>query len=667
MLCPGNIFARIAARFIVLVLGCCAAGTGLSQPAPNSTNAPGLAVTFTGPRPGKASAADIAVAPNVWLYVSAGQSPTPFLPGGKFSATWNGFVSVDLRSECQFQAELNGDLILEINGQTALEASAKGAATPLSKTIRLNKGTNAFTVRFTSPAQGDAFMRLSWLGEETALGPIPLPALTHAETPEEKQAAKLRFGRELVIEHRCLKCHSNPAPAAAIPELSMDAPAFEGLGARRRFGWLARWIENPKALRSTARMPRLFHDAQAVENASATAAFLASLRTTVADAPKDPPADLAQPGKKLFDTLHCGACHNSPGEVDPRKMSLNHVREKFAPGALAAFLRKPEAQYAWIRMPNLKLSEEEANQLAAYLGANADPVNDAKGPMDLATIERGKKLVQTSGCLSCHSLTLDNRFGARSLAEIPAPWNQGCLAEKPAGDSKAPSFTLTPLEREALQLFASTDRASLTRHVPAEFADRQTRGLNCRECHGKFDGFPPLELLGGKFKPEWSKSFIAGEISYKPRPWIEARMPAFAARAPWLAEGLAMQHGFPPQTPAEPAIDLDAARIGQKLVSADGGFSCVSCHSVGSFGATAVFEAPGINLAYSSERLLPAYFSRWVNSPQQTDPQTKMPVYFEKGKSALTEFYDGDAGQQIHALWQYLRLGERMPPPGETK
>ena len=141
-------------------------------------------------------------------------------------------------------------------------------------------------------------------------------------------------------------------------------------------------------------------------------------------------------------------------------------------------------------------------------------------------------------------------------------------------------------------------------------------------------------------------------------------MPAFPARAQTLADGLAMEHGFPPRTAPEPAVDSEAAKIGQKLVSAAGGFSCISCHGIGEMAATQVFEAPGINFVQSGERLLKNYFQRWVRNPLQIDPTTKMPVYFdEEGRSPLTDFYDGDGLRQIQALWEYVRLGEKMPPP----
>jgi mono/diheme cytochrome c family protein len=140
-------------------------------------------------------------------------------------------------------------------------------------------------------------------------------------------------------------------------------------------------------------------------------------------------------------------------------------------------------------------------------------------------------------------------------------------------------------------------------------------------------------------------------------------MPGFKARAPLIAEGLAASHGFGPKTTAEPAIDTELAKLGRTLVGKDGGFSCVSCHGVAGLAATDVFESEGINLAYSYARLLPDYYYRWMRNPLAIDPQTKMPVYFEEGKSPLTEILDGDAEKQIAAMWHYLRLGQKMPAP----
>ncbi len=604
---------------------------------------------------------------NVRLYVPEGDSPTPFLPAGRFEATWNGFVSVELRSEFSFQAEVGGAFKLEINGESVLEFSGDGQSSSLSKPVRLNKGTNALRAILVSPAKGDTFVRLRWTDNETAIRPLPNDALSRpSELPLLAEAEQLRLGRELTFEYRCLRCHAAPA-SSRIPDAMMDAPSFEGIGSRRNFHWLARWILDPKALRPSARMPRMLHGTDSRKDAEAIAAFLASLKAAKAERASEYTDEQVDAGRQRFETLLCGGCHAAPGEVaeeDSAKISLSGLKQKFAPGALAAFLLEPERHYEWIRMPNFKLTDAEAAELAGYLWSGAEEVPEA-APSDLAFLEEGRKLVQNKGCLNCHQLGLQNQFEAPSLAGLKN-WKNGCLAEARPEGSKAPQFLFSESEREALRAFGGSDRTSLARYVPSAFADRQARGLQCAACHGQHEGFPAFEILGGKLKPEWMEAFLAGEMPYKPRPWLEARMPEFKRHAAGLAHGMAAQHGFPPRTLPEPPIDLAAAEVGRKLVGKEGGFSCISCHAVRSMPATEVFEAEGINLAYSAERLLPPYYKRWLLDPLLIDPQTKMPDYFEGWSSVLTEYYEGDAPKQIDAMWQYLRLGDKMPLPNSA-
>ncbi|MEO8429771.1 MAG: hypothetical protein ABI651_22000, partial [Verrucomicrobiota bacterium] len=200
---------------------------------------PGLLVTYAS-LDDNARATDLTVTPNVCLYVEAGKAPTPFLPGGKFTAVWTGFVAVDIRSDYAFEAELNGELKLEINGATVLEVKGTGDAAPSSKPLRLHKGTNTLTATFRSPAQGDAFLRLFWFNRETVRQPIPLAALTRSTANAAlEQARRVRLGRQLFVEFRCAKCHSVPPPEFGMPELAMDAPSFDEIGSRRNYDWLA--------------------------------------------------------------------------------------------------------------------------------------------------------------------------------------------------------------------------------------------------------------------------------------------------------------------------------------------------------------------------------------------------------------------------------------------
>ncbi len=621
---------------------------------------PGLAVTYT-----VDGQSDTAIAQNFWLYTEQGKPVTPFLNPGKFTATWDGFISVDLRDNYTFKAELNGAIKVEVNTNVVLEASlAKGTTEP-SKRVRLNKGLNQIKVTYTAPDAGDAYVRLLWAAPELGYEPVSLSMLSHdVKNDALAKGMQLRLGRELFIENRCVRCHTGPS-VTALPDFALDAPDFKGIGSRRNAAWMAHWVENPKATRGVAQMPKMVHGPTAKADAEAIAAYLGSLKDAAATAGTDPAPEMAVKGKKLFESLHCVACHVSPegGEADAKKIALKQVKQKFAPGDLVAFLQKPTEHYDWIRMPNFHLTKDEASQLAAYVLSKADAPLPA---LASDAIARGKELVTSVGCLSCHNGPDKTTFATKRFGELEAEkWTQGCLAETETG--KAPFFSFTKEERAALQAFAQTDRTSLKRHVPAEFAERHSRMLNCRECHGKFEGFPVFSILGGKLKPEWAAQFIAGEVSYKPRPWLESRMPSFPKFAGEMAVGLAQQHGIPPKTPAEPPIDKEAAEIGRIFIGTDGGFSCIACHAVGKLGATQVFESAGINFAYTGERLLPSFFHRWVLNPLRIDPQTKMPVYFDQGMSPLTDQYEGNADKQINALWQYIRQGKDMPMPKDAQ
>ncbi len=638
---------------------------------------PGLTLSVSANGAGPGGDADILVSPRVELFVPAGQPVTPFVSAGKIQAVWTGAIVMDLRSEYAFQAELNGQVKLEINGQTVLEGTSDGSSVPSGKGVRLGKGKNPVRVTFASPARGNAFLRLFWTdkpGKGIPFEPVPDAVWDRGtNSVDDAGPRRLRLGRELMIERRCLKCHDAALGPGALPELGMDAPAFDGIGSRRRADWIAEWVRDPRAIRPSARMPKVLHGPNAPAQAELVALYLASLKEGGGPAPvKEADAGEAEAGEKLFTTLNCAGCHLAPDSTDddPAKIPLKRVAQKFTPGALASFLTKPEAHYSWIRMPNFKFSPAEASGLAAWLLSTAEkPKEDGlkSAPEKLA---EGRKLVQSSGCLNCHALKEENRFSARNLAAL-THWDQGCMATPAAGtDSAAPAFGLEDEERVAIQTFVKSPvfAYSLRTDVPTEFAERQTRLLNCRACHGQMEGFPPLEIVGGKLKPEWMKAFIGGEVASKPRHWLPARMPAFTSRAGELAEGLVMQHGVAPVSPADPPVNMDLAAVGRKLVSVNGGFSCVLCHGVNKTPAMQVFESEGVNFGRSAARLQTAYFYRWVRNPQGIDPQTKMPKFFSEGdKSPLADILDGDIQKQLDAIWNYLRLGEKMqPPPGPS-
>ena len=216
----------------------------------------GLTVTYR--QAGSAVTVDVLAAQQAALYVAEGQAATPFVAPGSFIAEFDGLVSVSLRDDYQFRAETNGSVEIRVGAVVALSASAEDGETSASKPVRLNRGANALRVTYTSAKRGDSYLRLFWSSPEIAWEPVPASALTRAAASAPLRAAQLaRDGRALMAEYRCLKCH-RPSPDT-VPELQIDAPALTAIGARLNGPWMAQWVENPSALRPSARMPRVLH------------------------------------------------------------------------------------------------------------------------------------------------------------------------------------------------------------------------------------------------------------------------------------------------------------------------------------------------------------------------------------------------------------------------
>src|SRR5882672_3015988 len=189
------------------VMACVSVFAQDSSTSASATNEePGLVVTCTSVA---VKASDAWMASNVWLYVPAGKPPTPFMPGGGFAAEWDGSVNADAQGDYIFKAELHGSLKLEVNGAVGLDTTGTNATDGAGKSVSVNKGVNVLKARFTSPARGDAYVRLLWKPTDSFFQPIPIEALTHSGGARNlAEAGQIHRGRELFAEFRCAKCHA---------------------------------------------------------------------------------------------------------------------------------------------------------------------------------------------------------------------------------------------------------------------------------------------------------------------------------------------------------------------------------------------------------------------------------------------------------------------------
>ena len=649
------------------------------------------------------------------LNVPAGMAPTPFMAPGSFKATFQGFIEQRIRSDYQFSAVGNGKLKVTVNDKPALEGDGDLAAARGDK-VTLKKGKNKILVEFESPEQGDAVFRLLWAGDDFPAEPIDPKLLSHTVAdPSLVHGLQLREGRNLFADLHCVRCHTDASLTGlkdGMPELAKDAPNLDEIGARLNPAWMARWISNPKSLRPDTSMPNLFHGqpGSTVQEASDIAAYLAMLGNAPSIVANPPPADVTA-GGRIVARLGCIGCHTLPDKkigAEAERVPWQFIKAKYKPAALAEFLKQPEKHYAWIRMPNFRMSDDEAKKVAAYL---LNSSTDFDGPAILGDAVKGKRLVQTSGCVNCHGLKIENSFSAPAMSALTkASWTKGCLANGDSSRGKAPQFDLDDGKRSALIAFLSTDYSfSLKRDNPTEFATRQITELRCVACHtrdakqdiwddliketeGLLKGDtvdpenagnvgpnalpgepapgtgdqsrPQLTWTGEKLYPEWMSRFIAGKLEYKPRAWMIARMPGFPKRAEGLSNGMALEHGCPTTSPELPAADAELATIGKQLAGRNGGFSCIQCHGIAAVPPVSPFEAPAINFKYIAERVRKDYYDRWMRNPARLVPITKMPAYADAdGKTALREILEGDAPKQFDALWNYLLAGRKIEHP----
>ncbi|MFP6612594.1 MAG: hypothetical protein VB835_09815 [Pirellulales bacterium] len=646
----------------------------------------GILVSFTKNKPGAVST-DMRAARLAALHVAANSPPSVFLSPGPFRATFEGFLKLKLKTECVLSFAGRGKARLLINNTPVLSSEGGDLRGGGGATVALGK-YNQIRLEYESPGDGPAEFRLYWKSAEFAREPVPPNALMYNATDARLlQDEQRRRGRELFANHGCHKCHSANTPdlaaAEVMPDLKKQGPSLDEAGSRLKAAWLVAWLLEPHALRNKITMPALFPEptsAAAKREAVNIAAFVGGLGSGEGKESDLADAD-ASMGGELFETLGCIACHRLTVEGDEPdelgRISLRQAPFKYHPGSLSRFLRAPRRHYPWSRMPNFQLTESEALSLEAYIRQGADGRMIDTPAASAGDTDEGKLAFARRGCANCHQTGVETvDAGAKRTEAGPQAELKGCLAADATGRGTGANFSFDIAARASLLAFLKTDRSSLARASVAEASQRYIRQLNCVACHrldsldsdlayaieefgsGKpqDDLLPILTFAGERLHAVWTEKLLTGQLTARPRPWLKTRMPLFPVRASILSRGLAAQHGFARTEQVDLQIDREQAKIGQRLTVKDGGFDCMQCHGVGGQPPTATFDARGVNLHTTADRVRHEYYRRWMFNPQRFDPTTKMPRYSMDGQTtSLDHIYAGDATRQYSALWHYIQ------------
>ncbi|MEW4564841.1 ThuA domain-containing protein [Bremerella sp. JC770] len=611
------------------------------------------------------------------LFVPAGQAPTPFLKPGSFTASATGYLNVPLKGSYQFRLEGNGAAQLLLNGHPVTSLDQPDGAQ-----ASLHKGYNRLEVHYQAPSSGNACFRLRWAGEQFADEPVP-PEILWSDARDHglTRGELLREGRSLVATHQCFACHA-PSDAIdianfAMPELKMRAPDLTESVGRLGEDWVARWVLDPHAMRDSATMPKLLDPKNPDDRQTAAdlAAFLAG-----GVKPSRLPVDdeKLEHGELLFEDLGCIACHRltDPTEEDEfARLSLLDVMHKLPGDRLHQFLRNPGKHHATTRMPDFRLSEEEAASLTAYL-LSQEPRELPEVHLPEGDAKRGKEAFKRLNCVQCHA---NEKFPTEHLARTPiGQVDRGCLGEP---GRHVPQYDFTARQTDALRAFLATDQSSLTQVSTAEASRRLMDTLNCTACHARdgqqsprgliileegFRGLAPESLpnltwAGDKLYHDWTEQLLAGQFKHPTRQWLKARMPAFPAFATTISEGLAAEHGHATDETASHRFDTKLANIGNQLTQKET-LDCRQCHAVGQEmprGDENTKIALGINFTHIRQRLRPDFYHRFVLDPPRYDLMTKMPKLSADGKTTKVDgIYDGNAARQFESLWHFIQSTE---------
>lgn len=614
------------------------------------------------------------------LAVDRGEVPTPFLPVGAFRATFETVVTLPARDRMKFQIDGRGKAKLTINGKTVLDgAMGRNRTLETKKAVRLKKGGNDFKLEFDSAARGDGEMRLFWSGVDFGFEPIAPSLLSFVANDEDvMKGEQLRLGHSLFVAKRCARCHDydqERVTESAYLELDRAGPDLQRVGSRVHQGWVAKWMRDPHKVRPDASMPKIALSGSDADDIAVYLGTLGEPQPHAAFGKKQ-----VEAGAERFRELGCVACHARTDEkpadaVLGNRIVLGFVKEKWHASALVSYLQAPEAHYEDVRMPNLKVSADDAENLAAYLLEAAQPPARVKGdPL------KGRRLVQKHACSLCHALGEDippsDRVFPRYRNLKP---KRGCLADKAGGD--APDHHLSDDERKALRAFLPHANVVPFRRSPLDYIARNLSAERCTACHAldgqpstwarlaerwsmddplppeqdpAAQGLPALTWVGAKLQPSWIRRFVVGELP-SPRPWLTARMPKFVKHGAALTDGLVREHGYGQKDEPIRQGSANLSMHGGRLIEMGTGFGCVQCHAVGDKKATQVFEREGINLVAARKRLRHEYYTRWLADPTRLDPDARMPKYADnKGKTAFTDVLDGKAADQFEAIWQFL-------------
>ncbi len=290
----------------------------------------------------------------------------------------------------------------------------------------------------------------------------------HAGQMEVNDGERISKAAQMVELYGCHACHN--IANWRFSDLRKPGPSLDGIAEKTTPEWVFHWIAAPCRFRATTRMPSFFYQrnmvgpevpaAERAQNIKYQDAEIHSIVTYLfanssRRAWSQAPAGDATRGKDLVASIGCMGCHIAQETVQDEKGALRVAKRddfplerhfgfnlvgtgtKTHPNWIYNWVKDPRRYYASAPMPSLRLSDQEAADITAYLmtmqkpqfmaqplrPADPNAVRElAKGYMvnTLTNMEAesrlrsmsqqqqleflGQRTIEKYGCYSCHDI-----------------------------------------------------------------------------------------------------------------------------------------------------------------------------------------------------------------------------------------------------------------------
>ena len=475
----------------------------------------------------------------------------------------------------------------------------------------------------------------------------------HSNTSDLAGGEKLNLGLALVDRAGCNGCHHNdnwPSQAKAGPDLRKINEKLDE-------DWVAKWVKNPSHFRYNTRMPAIFQqdNQKSPETTAYNNAEIAGITEYLFKGKEKDRGENsnryvgdAENGETLFNSIGCMGCHISESvpESAPAVNSYYNLTKLQGPNLIGLgskvtsewlyeWLMNPQDYMPTTRMPNLRLSSQQAKDLTAYL------------------------------------LQHKNQDFENSPAH---EYDESVLDE----------LTINVLKKSNPETFARAKAEKMDRQDKLNFiGEKSIRHYGCFGCH-EIDGFENAKPIGTEITEEGSKpvgKFDFGlfhDIEHTNHAWIEnklrtpriydrgkesqfldlLKMPNFQFSEEEIEAITTAILSFNADKVSEPLMahlkDPDVYKKGHRLVKQ---YNCQGCHLIQGQGGQLIDvigppEYGPPNLNSEGRKANPDWLLSFFNDPSIIRPnlQVKMPSFHQitdEDWDAIISYFQHADGEKI--------------------